>query len=276
MKKNAKHADSLYILLKPKLFHLFSNKDNTIRHLKTFAECSIIGSILVYFVSTIILLLRNLVSGLPFAPLSIIQAVVITVYFCLLVGGYIVAEHIICGLWQLSKTIHRSWKKVSYVFLVVVICLLITFAVSLVLSLFFRNVSSPFFIIILLCIIPSVNMRFACRSQDKMKSYIIARMIIFFVMLTALSIIWSLPASVGGLGSQKVAYRNSSGLCQEYDYYGVSDGMLVLKNDDKVSLIPVGDGYIEYIVPKYSFLSSTKDEQKGCEAVLDNPAPEAE
>lgn len=273
-KKKAKHADTIYEMLKPKLIHVIRNKGSVTKYLKTFAECSIAGSVMVYFISTIILLTHNLVVGIPFAPLSIIQAVVITIYFCIFAGAYILAEHLMCSLWRLMRTEADGKLRKAVRF----VCILLTAAAIAVMAgsvlyLFLRSFLGSILIVVVLMLISLMcrnSLWFFEKPQD------CTRANLAYATFISTVIIWLLPASVGGLSSQKVLYYDDSNVCQEYDYYGVVNGMLVLKNEGQVSLPPVGRGRIEYTVSNYSFLGPTKDEQKRCEVNPNSPAPEDE
>ena len=148
MRKTTEYADSIYDLLRPKVMRLFNNRGSFLKHFRALAECSILGSIIVYFVGTTILLLRNLLSGLPFVPLSIIQAAVITVYFCVFVVAYIVVEHIVCKMWRKKRESISFWRKVGCVFCLIIVvaaCMLISVAI---LWLFLRNAILPLLLIV--------------------------------------------------------------------------------------------------------------------------------
>ena len=59
--------------------------------------------------------------------------------------------------------------------------------------------------------------------------------------------IFNIPMQLGGLSSTKVTYYNyNSNVSVEYLYFGNYDGMYQFIRDDKVVLIPIDSGYIEY------------------------------
>ena len=134
---------------------------------------------------------------------------------------------------------------------------------------YFAAIINRFFFLLVPCAL-RICYRFFEKSQDCTWA------VLYVIVFAAFVMIWTLPSSVGGLGSQKVAYYDDSGVCQEYDYYGVADEMLVLINNNKVSLIPIGDGHIEYVVSRYSFFGPKEDEQKACGVDPVNSAPDAD
>lgn len=262
MGNSTKRADSICVLLKPRLVQLHDNKSRIIECLKTFAECSVCGSILVYLIGTAILLLRNLVSGAPFVPLSITQAVVITVYFCVFVGAYIIFEHILCSMQNKIRKFTRFWQRFWHTLILLVAGAAMVLISVLVLWLFFRSVILPLLLVGSLFVLVPFVIRSCYRFFKTPKGC--TQAVLGFIMLMAGIVIWNMPMSVGGLGPQRVTYYDNSGFCREYGYYGVANGMLVFKSTDGFLQIPIDNGHIEYAIPEYSFFGSTTSQQDEC------------
>lgn len=267
--QNQPEINNILNYLKTKLPKL--NKPTLKIALTEFCKYSICATILVYFVGTAILLLRNSSAQVPFTPLSIIQATIITLYFALLLGSFIITEYTICSLWSLKRDSPQISQKKWPVLILILISILAIYIVSYILSLFLHNFLLPFFLITMFYALPTTIMHLGKRFFFKKSQDCILAILCWACFISA-AFIALLPMSIGGLNAQKVIYydNNKPTICQEYDYYGVAEGLLVLKHDDKISLIPVGNGHIEYQIQEYSLTNNSTNSQPKCGTSTDS------
>lgn len=215
-----------------------------------YVKFSVCATVLVYFVSTVIVLLRNISLGVPFVPLSIVQAVVITVYFCAPLSIFIAMEHFVCTGWEHIKCDYISKpEKLCDCLLVILIVVGVTFGSGFIFSLLLRNLCGALLIVTCLFVIVPAIIHFFIRGRE------CHFWITLYALLFSALIVWLIPSSVGGLGPQKVQfYENGSEQCVEYSYYGIADGSIILVNNGTIKLAPIGSGYMQYVWDKWDFI----------------------
>lgn len=255
---------SLYLQSKFKTL----DKNKLKETLLDYAKFGIYGTLMIYFIGTAILLFRNYSASLPFAPLSIIHATVITIYFILFFCIFALIDRTIYFLDQIYLSISSKVLKVLFLLLVlIIVCLtgVYCFFLAFINDSFVASIPSLIFAMTTLVVV--------ARTADELRNK--AAPITSFIVFSLLSmiVIYAMPMSMGGLGQQKVAYYENlnSSLCYEYDYYGTTDGMLILRNDTDIFLVPIGNGYIKYPQNRYGFQATIFPQHSGCK--VDNSTP---
>ena len=190
-------------------------ENKNIEKIKQFIKNNLWITPLIYIIGIITLLLRNKMFGLPFNAISFIQFSVIVVYLIIFLFMYSFIEFNFIALFEL---IH---KKANYKFIKVI------GHIAIKLSLIYF-----IFLPIILC--------FAYSEKIK-----ITNIVIIIVFMT---LIMEIPLSLGGFKGENVIYHNfNTNKKQNYTYYGNYDGLYHFVSENKVILIPIDSGYIEYI-----------------------------
>lgn len=244
------------------------NKNKLKATLLDYAKFGIYGTLITYFIGTAILLFRNYSASLPFAPLSIIHATVITIYFVLFFCVFTIIDHTIYFLDRIYLSIKLKTFKILFLLLILsIVCLVgfYCFFLAFINDSFIATIPSLIFAMIILVII--------ARTADELHNKAVPITSIMVFSLLSMIIIYAMPMSMGGLGQQKVAYYENinSSLCYEYDYYGTTDGMLILRNDTDIFLVPISNGYIKYPQNRYGFQATIFPQHSGCK--VGNPTP---
>lgn len=192
----------------------------------------------IYILGTIILLIRNKILGLQFAPLSIIQFTLIIVYIFLFFLAYSLVEYAILSFFDAIKKF-----KIIAIFTsllgIGVYCIFIylgLYALTGKSSLSFGIVGSCFLFYPIIQILYNFDNVF---------------LLIFNFLLFTLCL-FNIPMRLGGLAGTKVTYYCYECNCpKKYIYYGNYEGMYQFieinnNNKNKVLLIPIDSGYITY------------------------------
>lgn len=218
--------------------------------LEEYAKLSVCATVLVYFVSTIIVLLRNLSLGIPFVPLSIVQAVIITVYFCAPLFIFIAMEYLTCTAWENVKCDRISKSRKFWCCLLAILIITgVALGSGLVFSLFLRNFCGALLVVTCFFIVVPTIIHFFVRGKE------CHFWIVLYSLLFSAFIVWIIPSSVGGLSPQRVQfYENNSEQCVEYSYYGTTDGSMILVDNNTIKLAPVGSGHMQYVWDEWDFI----------------------
>lgn len=191
---------------------------------------------LVYIIGTIALLIRNKMFGLQYTSISLLQFSLIVVYLIIFLVMYSCIEFNFIVLFDLinKKDESKVTKIVGHIILFLLYFLMVycfmyiliddtNVTIKLVLSYF---ILWPIFLIFL-------------NNNDKLSNLVT---ILFFITL-----IMNIPISLGGFKGQDVIYYDyNTNEKIEYIYYGNYDGLYQFVLKDKVILIPIDSGYIEY------------------------------
>ncbi len=214
--------------------------NNKISKLIAKSTCLIISA---YTVGTLLLLYRSHVVDLPFSPISIVQCAILTVYSALITGSFVIIEYIIIDLvpLRLRQENEKILDKIKW-------CLtlfsLLIVLVILILSLFLNGLLEALVILLTYYVVGiGVSRIWKGRNTFLFRVIWLAFGCIIFVVL--------LPTNLGGFRVRQVGYCvYSNQTCQEYDYYGISEGLYQFVEDKDgekhVVLAPVDSGYIRY------------------------------
>lgn len=192
---------------------------------------------LIYIIGTLALLIRNKMYGLQFIPISLLQFAIIVFYLIIFLTIYSLIEYNYIALFDLLKNKEKSKLikiighiVISILYYFVSFCflyLLIDDSILVIKLMISYFIFWPIFVIFL-------------NNKDIISNFIT---VIMFITL-----IINIPMSLGGLKGQKVIYHpfNNSDNYQTYMYYGNYDNLYQFTSYDKVILIPIDSGYIEY------------------------------
>ena len=213
-------------------------ENKNIEKIKQFIKNNLWITPLIYIIGIITLLLRNKMFGLPFNAISFIQFSVIVVYLIIFLFMYSFIEFNFIALFELihKKANYKFIKVIGHIMIFISYFCLITCFLTLLINdnLIAIKLSLIYFIFlpIILC--------FAYSEKIK-----ITNIVIIIVFMT---LIMEIPLSLGGFKGENVIYHNfNTNKKQNYTYYGNYDGLYHFVSENKVILIPIDSGYIEYI-----------------------------
>lgn len=219
--------------------------------IKNYYLIIIVGS---YVLGTISLLVRNKIYSIPFQILSIQQYILLIIYWIMICisQAFINIPFVIVKVIRDKKfEINGNVKKV-----VIISCVLGYILINLfnifVLS-YIVDIQDKFFWIIIY--IP-LYVLFPIFRYCIVNCKIIRNVLDCIAMVYSISIIFFITINLGGYKALNVRlvtyddfeinsnmYKDCS---NEYEYFGIENGLYILKQRNKVFLIPIDSGYIEY------------------------------
>lgn len=215
-------------------FH-FLNKEN-IKKVNNFIKNNLWLTPLIYIVGTITLLIRNERYGLQFAPISLLQFALILVYLVTFLGLYYLIMINIYNFVNLIKG--EQGHKILGSCLHTIIYIFLLYIVFYILFLLTDDLSTVLKILAFLFILWPISNVLLIKQN-------ILTDIITVICFTA--IIIEIPMSMGGLKGQEVIYHSFDTMREnKYVYYGNYEGLYQFVSNEKVFLIPIDSGYIEY------------------------------
>ena len=176
---------------------------------------------------TISLIFRNQFLKLPLNYISIIQLAIILAYLVVYVGCYTVIEVVFIKLFEKGKKI----KKIGSLFV-------LEFCAWYLIYWFVQDIGTSIALSLIFYLIWPIM----AILLKKFKNCVNILTITMFIV-----IILFIPIQYGGFQGQKVIYHNyesKEGI--EYTYHGNYDGLYQFTSENKVLLIPIDSGYIEY------------------------------
>lgn len=242
-KRRLLNNTSIYARLKTETLAI--TKSINLKHIADLLiKYSILITIVAYFIGTVLLLCRSRIIGIPFMPLAIHQLAVIDTYFLAIIATFVFCEYWVCELWCLIRRsgIKIIWKIVIRL-IVTFVAIFVVCGISILLGILMDNVSGSLVIgCLVFLFLPAFCHLFMIRISLEETLFLEGVLLVLFACL----VVYNIPLNVGGLAPQHVKYCDDSNLCQDYDYFGNYDGMLVLRDDDAVFLEPIGKGTIKY------------------------------
>ena len=182
---------------------------------------------LIYIVGIISLIFRNQFLKLPLNYISIIQLAIILAYLVVYVGCYTVIEVIFIKLFEKGNKI----KNVGML-------LFLEFCAWYMIFWFVQDLNVSIVLLLIFYLIWPILAIFL----KKIKNYINLLTITMFIV-----IILFIPIQYWGFKGQNVIYHNYESKEEiEYTYHGNYDELYQFTSEDKVFLIPIDSGYIEY------------------------------
>lgn len=216
-------------------FFRFLNKEN-IKKVNNFIKNNLWLTPLIYIVGTITLLIRNERYGLQFAPISLLQFALILVYLVTFLGLYYLIMINIYNFVNLIKG--EQGHKILGSCLHTIIYVFLLYIVFYILFLLTDDLSTVLKILAFLFILWPISNVLLIKQN-------ILTDIITVICFTA--IIIEIPMSMGGLKGQEVIYHSFDTMREnKYVYYGNYEGLYQFVSNEKVFLIPIDSGYIEY------------------------------
>ena len=190
----------------------------------------------IYIIGTIALLLRNKKYGLQFTNISLLQFAIMVAYIIFFLVMYSLIEYTYINLYELirSKENKKIIKSIGYLlFLCILMMVPYTFLHSV------NNDTKTTLALICFCYIIWPVATYIANKRDKLN--------FIYTILIFVYAIMNIPMQLGGLKGQDVIYHEySSGEAKEYTYYGNYENLYQFTSEDKVFLIPIDSGYIEY------------------------------
>lgn len=190
----------------------------------------------IYIIGTIALLLRNKKYGLQFTNISLLQFAIMVAYIIFFLVIYSLIEYTYINLYELirSKENKKIIKSIGYI-LLLILFMLTTFIFMYLIT---NDVSASIAAIIIYYILwPIVTLIF--NKRDNLN--FIYTIVVFIYMII------NIPMQLGGLKGQEVIYHEyNNGEKNEYTYYGNYEDLYQFTSEDRVFLIPIDSGYIEY------------------------------
>lgn len=216
-------------------------KLNKINGILTTKEVLLILAI--YVIGTIIVWARNFKEGIPFSTYSIVTYAILTFYFVIFVGVSLFTKNWFELIIEGEYKGNAFSKFIRIFFSLLVVAILIVLIMTLIMSPFLYNTKETLVIaqaVILYCIWPILG-AFSKNKKEK-GCYIL------MIILSALSVIFNIPTSIGGLKPTQVKfYSYHDSIVYDYLYYGESNGNFIFKeNENKITLRSCDSGYIEY------------------------------
>ncbi len=193
---------------------------------------------IIYIIGTIILLFRNKIYGLPFAPISVIQFSLLVVYLILFVVAFAFLEYNIIAFVEILRSNQKENKKFKIIGTLVwhIALLMIT---SIILIIIIGN-NRKFVVLLLFYYI-----LYPIFSAIINNNGILADFITISLYVT---LILEIPISIGGFKGQDVIYQSIDDCINyEYTYFGNYEGLYQFVDKDKnICLIPMDNGFITY------------------------------
>lgn len=211
-------------------------KNDKINDINNYIKKNLWITPLIYIIGTIALLIRNKRYGLQFTTISLLQFALIVVYLIGFLKVYSLIEYNFIKLFEVwkKKEKHKIKMTIKHLFFysiyfgfIFCIMFLLTDNYKIALKLCISYyLFYPIFIVHL-------------SNPDKISNIII---IIFFITL-----IMEIPISLGGFKGKDVIFHDyNTNKEEKYIYYGNYDDLYQFTTGNKVILIPIDNGYIEY------------------------------
>lgn len=197
----------------------------------------------VYVLGTAILWVRNLNEGIPFSTYSIITYAILTFYFVVFASASWFAKYWLELIVQNEYKGNKFTKFIKIFSSSLLAVALITVIMFMIMSQILYNTESTEIIahaFLLYCLWPALSILSKNRSVKEFS--------IIMIVFTTLSVIFNIPASIGGLKpTQTKFYSYHDNIIYDYLYYGESNGNFIFKeNENKITLRSCDSGYIEY------------------------------
>lgn len=188
----------------------------------------------IYIIGTLVVLLRNKMFGLQFTNISLLHLAVISVYVLFFIISYSLAEYIIYSFKTNNNVKSKLVCCIRFIFIYTLYLFIIIDLLSFLTDNIAIGISITFVYLILWPIIMKVYRKLVVASK-------IVTIIMFMIL------IMQIPLNMGGFKGQEVIFHSySEYTSQKYMYYGTYDGLYQLTSHEKVFLIPIDSGYLEY------------------------------
>lgn len=179
-------------------------------------------------------------------PLSITQLAAIDIYFLSIVAAFLICEYWLCELWRLIRNSScKMSEKIIWRVLSIIIGIAIILGIASVISIFTKDLlATTLLFSISFLILPGYFHLFMTKLSPK----VAVTTECSFILCIAYFLVYNIPMNVGGLAPQHIKYCTSTSdtSCENYNYFGNYDGMLILKNEKNIILEPIGQGVIKY------------------------------
>ena len=213
----------------------------------------------VYIIGSIALMIRNKIIGIPFQIFNL-QQYVITIFYWIMIS--ILQFIVSIPLFVIKICYHRELEfkyKTKQIVSVIFSILFILFnAIILLILNLVININNVKFL--LYFYLPIFIIFPICRYIIDWKNFIYKFFDIIFYIY-AITVLFYIPINLGGFEYIKVNYipyssdiiENSNSyysydekITNEYEYYGITDSLYILKQENTLYLVPVDSGYIKY------------------------------
>ncbi len=216
--------------------------------LKWCAKCSVVVSFVAIAVGTFFSLIHSHANDLHFHALSIVQCALITIICGILTVSFIVLEHIMLGIVRGDlqyRSEHATLKGLLAVAIMGGFIIMATGIASYILN----DLLTAF---IVCCGYYIVGIFIVWNTKSN-KALI--KITTGWVLVWCLLIMMLIPMNFGGFRSREVEYcAHNAQECQDYTYYGISDGLYQFVDssdgENYVVLISTDSGYIRYTQEK--------------------------
>lgn len=213
----------------------------------------------VYIIGSIALMIRNKIIGIPFQIFNL-QQYVITIFYWIMISilQFIVSIPLVVIKICYHQELEFKYKTKQIVTVVFSILFILFNAIILLILNLVIDINNIKFL--LYFYLPMFIIFPICRYIINWKKFIYKFFDIIFYIY-AITVLFYIPINLGGFEYIKVNYipyssdiiENSNlyysyeeKTTNEYEYYGITDSLYILKEGNTLYLVPVDSGYIKY------------------------------